>query len=108
MGLAEGIKEEGASWFSFFQRLKGCGLDGVNLTAGDKCLGLLEAVSCGRSLSRGEIPALYSAFLSKRVFGCPHSKMKHVAKILKALHAQERARRPLARRPRLSSPSYVG
>ena len=34
-----------ASWVSFFQWLKGRGLDGVKLSVGDKCLGMLEAVS---------------------------------------------------------------
>src|SRR5699024_12157797 len=33
------------SWGSFFQWLKGRGLDGVKLIVGDKCLGMLEAVS---------------------------------------------------------------
>ena len=44
LGAAEGMKEDKASWVSFFQWLKGRGLDGVNLIVGDKCLGMLEAV----------------------------------------------------------------
>ena len=38
------MREDKASWQSFFQWLKGRGLDGVRLVVGDKCLGMLEAV----------------------------------------------------------------
>lgn len=38
------MKEDKASWVSFFQWLCGRGLDGVKLIVGDKCLGMLEAV----------------------------------------------------------------
>ena len=44
LGAAEGMKEDKASWVSFFQWLRGRGLDGVKLIVGDKCLGMLEAV----------------------------------------------------------------
>ena len=44
MGAAEGMKEDKASWASFFQWLRGRGPDGVHLVVGDKCLGMLEAV----------------------------------------------------------------
>ena len=45
LGAAEGMKEDKASWVSFFQWLKGRGLDGMKLFVGDKCLGMLEAVN---------------------------------------------------------------
>ena len=44
LGAAEGMKEDKASWVSFFQWLRSRGLDGVKLVVGDKCLGMLEAV----------------------------------------------------------------
>ena len=44
LGAAEGMKEDKASWISFFQWLHSRGLDGVKLIVGDKCLGMLEAV----------------------------------------------------------------
>ena len=44
LGAADGMKEDKASWVSFFQWLKGRGLDGVKLIVGDKCLGMLEVV----------------------------------------------------------------
>ena len=44
LGAAEGMKEDKASWVSFFQWLRSRGLNGVKLVVGDKCLGMLEAV----------------------------------------------------------------
>lgn len=44
LGTAEGMKEDKASWVSFFQWLRGRGLEGVKLVVGDKYLGMLEAV----------------------------------------------------------------
>ena len=41
LGAAKGMKEDKASWVSFFQWLRGCGLDGVKLIVGDKCMGML-------------------------------------------------------------------
>ena len=38
LGAAEGMKEDKASWVSFFQWLRGRGLDGVKLVVGDKCI----------------------------------------------------------------------
>ena len=41
LGAAEGMKEDKASWVSFFQWPRGRGLDGVKLIVRDKCLGML-------------------------------------------------------------------
>ena len=74
-----------SSWVSFFQWLRGRGLDGVKLVVGDKCLGMLEAV--------GEVfpEAKYqrcTVHLYRNVFSVtPRSKVKLVAKMLKAIHA---------------------
>ena len=79
-GAAEG-------WVSFFQWLRGRGLDGVKLIVGDKCMGMLEAV--------GEVfpDAKYqrcTVHFYRNVFSVvPKSKVKIVAKMLKAIHAQE-------------------
>jgi len=87
LGAAEGMKEDKASWVNFFQWLKGRGLEGVRLVVGDKCLGMLEAV--------------YEVFPDVKYQRCtvhfyrnvfsvvPRSKGKLVAKMLKAIHAQE-------------------
>ena len=97
MGAAEGMKEDKASWVSFFQWLRGRGLDGVKLIVGDRCFGMLEAV--------GEVfpDAKYqrcTVHFYRNVFSVtPRSKMKLVSKMLKAIHAQEskRAAREKAR-----------
>ena len=57
LGAAEGMKEDKASWVSFFQWLRGRGLDGVKL------INIFSVV--------------------------PKSKVKIVAKMLKAIHARE-------------------
>ena len=54
LGAAEGMKEDKASWVSFFQWLRGRGLDGVKLIVGDKCMGMLEAV--GEAATRRGYP----------------------------------------------------
>ena len=41
LGAAEGMKEDKASWVSFFQWLRRRGLDGAKLIVGDKCMGML-------------------------------------------------------------------
>ena len=87
IGAAEGMKEDKQSWITFFQWLKKRGLSGVKLIVGDKCLGMLKAV--------GEVSpdAKYqrcSVHFYRNVFTViPRSKVKLVAKMLKAIHAQE-------------------
>ena len=44
LGAAAVMKADKASWVSFFQRLRGRGLEGIKLVVGDKCLGMLETV----------------------------------------------------------------
>ena len=74
LGAAEGMKEDKASWVSFFQWLRGRGLDGVKLIVGDKCMGMLEAV--------GEVfpDAKYQAArcISTATFSllCPNPRLK--------------------------------
>ncbi|BBB92247.1 transposase, Mutator family [Methylomusa anaerophila] len=87
IGAAEGMKEDKTSWLEFFQSLRGRGLAAVRLIIGDKCLGMLEAV--------GEVfpEAKYqrcSIHFYRNVFSVvARSKVKIVAKMLKAIHAQE-------------------
>jgi transposase-like protein len=44
LGVAEGSKEDKASWQQFLRYLKQRGLKGVRLVVSDKCLGLVEAI----------------------------------------------------------------
>ncbi len=87
MGAAEGMKEDKASWVSFFQWLKGRGLDGVRLIVGDKCLGMLEAV--GEVFPEAKYQRCVVHFYRNVFSAVPKSKAKQVARMLKAIHAQE-------------------
>lgn len=87
LGAAEGMKEDKASWVSFFQWLKSRGLDGVKLIIGDKCLGMLEAV--GEVFPETKYQRCTVHFYRNVFSVVPRSKVKLVAKMLKAIHAQE-------------------
>ena len=71
----------------FFQWLKERGLDGVKLLVGDKCLGMLEAV--GEVFPDAKYQRCVVHFYRNVFFVVPKSKAKLVAKMLKAIHAQE-------------------
>ena len=87
LGAAEGMKEDKASWVSFFQWLRGRGLNGVKLIVGDKCLGMLEAV--GEVFPEAKYQRCTVHFYRNVFSVTPRSKVKLVAKMLKAIHAQE-------------------
>ena len=87
LGAAEGMKEDKSSWVSFFQWLRGRGLDGVKLVIGDKCLGMLEAV--GEVFPEAKYQRCTVHFYRNVFSATPRSKMKLVAKMLKAIHSQE-------------------
>ena len=80
-----GMKEDKASWVSFFQWFRGRGLDGVKLIVGDKCMGMLEAVSEVFPDAKYQRCTVH---FYRNVFSVvPKSKVKIVAKMLKAIHA---------------------
>ena len=81
------MKEDRASWVNFFQWLKGRGLDGVKLIVGDKCLRMLEAV--GEVFPDAKYQRCTVHFYCTVFSVVPKSKVKLVAKMLKAIHAQE-------------------
>ena len=56
LGAAEGMKEDAASWLNFLKSLKARGLNGTQLFIGDKCLGLLDAVTFWRAPRQYAIP----------------------------------------------------
>ncbi len=87
LGAAEGMKEDKASWVSFFQWLRGRGLDGVKLVVGDKCLGMLEAV--GEVFPEAKYQRCTVHFYRNVFSVTPRSEVKLVSKMLKAIHAQE-------------------
>jgi len=89
LGVAEGAKEDKESWTGFLRGLKERGLSGVRLFVSDKCVGLVEAL--------GEFypDALWQrcvVHFYRNVFtAVPKGKVKVVAAMLKAIHAQEDA-----------------
>ena len=87
LGAAEGMKEDKASWVSFFKWLRERGLEGVKLIVGDKCMGMLEAV--GEVFPEAKYQRCVVHFYRNVFSVVPKSKVKNVAKMLKAIHAQE-------------------
>lgn len=95
LGAAEGMKEDKASWVSFFQWLRGRGLGGVKLIVGDKCLGMLEAV--GEVFPEAKYQRCVVHFYRNVFSVVPKSKVKLVVRMLKAIHAQESKEASLAK-----------
>ena len=88
LGAAEGMKEDKPpAGSASFQWLKERGLDGVKLIVGDKCLGMLEAV--GEVFPEAKYQRCVVHFYRNVFSVVPKSKVKLVAKMLKAIHAQE-------------------
>jgi len=87
LGAAEGMKEDKTSWVSFFQWLKGRGLAVVKLVVGDKCLWMLEAAY--EVFPEAKYQRCTVHFYPNVFSVVPRSKGKLVAKMLKAIHAQE-------------------
>jgi len=93
LGVMEGAKEDTESWRNFLRHLKQRGLQGVRLTVSDKCLGLVEALGEFYPDSAWQRCAVH---FYRNVFTVtPKTKVKEVAAMLKAIHAQED--RPAAR-----------
>lgn len=87
IGSAEGMKEDRDSWLNFLKSLKARGLDGTQLFIGDRCLGLLEAVHEVFPTAKFQRCTVH---FYRNIFSVtPRSKVKLVAAMLKAIHAQE-------------------
>jgi transposase-like protein len=87
LGICEGAKEDEQSWSEFFRHLKQRGLKGVELVISDKCLGLLEAV--GKFYPDANWQRCMVHWYRNVFSVVPNPKVKHVAAMLKAIHAQE-------------------
>ena len=103
LAVSEGAKEDKASWTEFLRGLKDRGLKGVELFVSDKRLGLVEnfadfypeakwqrcvtGVPTDRSSSVGWVVHFYRNVWT----AVPTGKVKEVAAMLKAIHAQEDA-----------------
>ena len=87
LGAAEGLKEDLESWKEFFVWLKSRGLSGVKLVIGDKALGMVEAI--GQVFPEAKYQRCIAHFYRNVFSVVPKQKVKEVAKMLKAIHAQE-------------------
>jgi len=87
LGVAEGIKEDAASWRNFLRHLKQRGLSGVKLVTSDKCLGLVEAL--GEFYPESDWQRCMVHWYRNVGSVTPQSKTKEVMAMLKAIHAQE-------------------
>ena len=87
LGVCEGGKEDKASWLSFLRSLKHRGLQGTKLFISDKCLGLVEAL--GECFPEASWQRCVVHFYRNVFKVVPKGKVREVATMLKAIHAQE-------------------
>ena len=87
LGICEGAKEDQQSWSEFLRHLKERGLKGVQLVISDKCLGLLEAVV--KFFPDAQWQRCVCHWFRNVFSVVPNDKVKSVAAMLKAVHAQE-------------------
>ena len=87
LGAAEGMKEDHESWLSFLKWLKERGLKGVRLFIGDKNLGMLETIA--EVYPEAKYQRCIVHFYRNVFSVVPHGKVRSVAMMLKAIHAQE-------------------
>jgi putative transposase len=90
LAVSEGAKEDKASWTSFLRELKQRGLKGVQLIVSDKCLGLVENLAEFYPEAKWQRCVVH--FYRNVWTAVPAGKVKEVAGMLKAIHAQEDAK----------------
>jgi transposase-like protein len=87
LGVKEGAKEDKESWVAFMRYLKSRGLAGVQMFVSDKCLGLVESLVDFYPKAKWQRCTVH--FYRNVYTIVPKSKVKVVAAMLKAIHAQE-------------------
>lgn len=95
IGVAEGMKEDSASWESFIRSMIGRGLSGVRLAIGDRNPGLVRAV--GELLPDARYQRCMVHFQRNVLAKVPRRKRKPVAAKLKAVFAMEDRDKTLAK-----------
>lgn len=87
LGVSQGHKEDKSGWLGFLKELKRRGLAGVRLVISDACLGLVESIAEVFPDADWQRCAVH---FYRNVFShVPRGKMREVAAMLKAIHAQE-------------------
>lgn len=87
LGVSEGTKEDSESWRSFLRHLKERGLSGVKLFVTDKCLGLIESLAEFYPQAAWQRCVVH--FYRNVFTAVPSGRVREVASMLKAIHAQE-------------------
>jgi transposase-like protein len=87
LGICEGAKEDKSGWSAFLRHLVDRGLSGVQLIISDACRGLVESIAdyLPEALWQRCMVHFYRNVFSH----VPSSKVREVAHMLKAIHAQE-------------------
>jgi putative transposase len=87
LGVAEGEKEDLEGWRGFLRHLKDRGLKGVRLIISDACRGLIEAAA--EVFPKTDWQRCTVHFYRNVFSHAPNNKVAEVARMLKAIHAQE-------------------
>lgn len=87
LDVAEGTKEDAASWRNFLRSLKERGLHGVKLFITDKCLGLVESLAEFYPDAAWQRCVVH--WYRNVMTAVPQGKVREVVAMLKAIHAQE-------------------
>jgi transposase-like protein len=87
LGVSEGHKEDKAGWLGFLKELKKRGLTCVRLMISDACLGLVESIA--EVFPEADWQRCVVHFYRNVFSHVPRGKMREVAAMLKAIHAQE-------------------
>ena len=87
LGVAEGQKEDLEGWRGFLRHLRDRGLKDPRLIVSDACRGLVEAVT--ETFPTAEWQRCVVHFYRNVFSQVPNSKVAEVARMLKAIHAQE-------------------
>ena len=87
LGICEGAKEDKAGWSAFLRHLVDRGRKGVELVTSDACRGLVESLAEYLPEARWQRCVVH---FYRNVFShVPATRVRDVAKMLKAIHAQE-------------------
>ena len=87
LGVCEGAKEDKSGWSAFLRHLVDRGLKGVELIISDACRGLTESAAEYLPDARWQRCTVH---FYRNVFShVPKTKVRRVARMLKAIHAQE-------------------
>ena len=86
LGVVEG-QEDKAGWLAFLKQLKERGLQGARLVISDACLGLVDALA--EVFPDSDWQRCVVHFYRNVFSHVPNGKVRAVAAMLKAIHAQE-------------------